>query len=547
MTRLKFSLGLTCLSVGVFACDGEPERIEISSQQAALTAGDNTERALQSVIDAADFLASSTSIAATLHAFGGGAQTCEGMGSSCPAGVDCLAPETCTSDELSDGDLEETRQEIRENAADLVKQLRERFLIEANLESETSTSATYRLGPDVLCSSDDEPAVLDNAATGDEADEDCAERVERLEPRLVLTSPREGDIDVALSLGAERHVPLSLALYRQSLSVRFDLGEAFELADELGEDVENVQKLSGLLELRLVEHSARNYGLELNVLEALDVVVSSKGETVSASLGASSPAWSVQVDGDTNTLSASLGVAAFRLLGPLRVFASAFESDDAGERGSLGVLGLPGNDSAEQKAPRQYTGVIDLFLAGLTGKVSYTADSDILAFEDLGFGSSTSTLKHDGNTLFGLDLNATQGRRVNLTISPTDDGAHIAITPTFDLSLTFALHYVANQFDNIADALLDNTFRVWFDGAAPALEVGDEQLRVASGTLHIDSQANPSDNVSIEAGLCLAGEAEANVDASSSGDEASSDQASSDESVSGETSSLFSVHATTCE
>src|SRR5690554_3004747 len=127
MTKSQFRIGLTCLSFGLFACEGEPELLEISSTEAALTAGENVERALQGLIDAADFLASSTSIAETLSVLGGQTETCESSPAACGLGLDCAPPETiCTPDEVSEEDLEERRQELRDNAADIVRQLRER-------------------------------------------------------------------------------------------------------------------------------------------------------------------------------------------------------------------------------------------------------------------------------------------------------------------------------------------------------------------------------------------------------------------------------------
>jgi hypothetical protein len=506
MNKSQLCLGLTCLSFGILGCEAESELLEISSDRAALSAAENSERALQGVIDAADFLATSTSIADALSSFGASSQTCESSGCA-GSSLDCPPPESvCTTDEVDAAALEQTRQELRESAESLVRELRERVLIEANLESHTSTSATYRLGPDVLCSESDTV----NGTGADEAlDEDCVEQVTRLEPRLVLTSPSEGDIDVVLQLGAARHEPLSLSLHRHSLGLRLDLGETLAVARELGEaeELSSVRELSGVLELRLVENAERDYSLELNVLEALEAVVDSDGESLSAALGASSPAWNVRVDGNTRTLSGGLDLAAFRLVGPLRLLSDLFQSEDPDD------TGLPISGDADSLAlppppePRAYTGVVDLFLAGLSGALSYTADSDVLAVDDLGFGDATSTLKHDGNTLLALDLNAASGRRVNLRLSPTDTGTEISITPSFDLRVAFAFHYIADQFEGLADHLLDETFRVWFDGDAPALRLDGEQLQVSAGSLHIESSANPSANVVVEAGMCLGGEA----------------------------------------
>jgi hypothetical protein len=510
MSKSQFCLGVTCLSFGIVACKGEPELLEISSTQAALTASENAELALQGVIDASEFLASSASIAKTLNAFGGGGQTCESSGVAfCPEGTECPPVETvCTTDELSEEDLEEARRDLREGAQDLVRQLRERILIEANLESSTSTSATYRLGADVLCSDDsDDPAGgAAGAGPGGEVGDDCEAEVTRLQPRLVLTSAREGDIDVTLQLGAERHSPLTLELYRDSLGVRLDLDEGLEVARDFGEDLEGLSELSGSLEWRLVRNAARDYSVELNVLEPVSAVVASEGDELTTSLAASSPAWNVRIDGNTNTLSAGLDLGALRVMGPLRLFAGVFQRDESIDSagaagGALDAAPLP--QPEPEPEPRLYTGVIELLLAGLSGTVSYTADSDVLSFSDLGFGDGTSTLKHDGHTLLGLDLNALSGRRVNLEISPTEDGAQIRISPTFDLTLAFAFEHIADQFDGIADYLMNDALHFWFEGESPAIEVNDDRLRVTSGTLHLDSQAEPSVAVRVEAGMCL--------------------------------------------
>src|SRR5688572_16537894 len=134
MTKSQFCLGLTFLSVGVWACNGESELLEIESGQAALTAAENSERALSGVIDAADFLAASTSIAETLGAFRARGETCESSGSC--FGDDCnVEPTVCTSDEVGTEDLEEQRQELRGSAQELVELLRDKILIEANLEA----------------------------------------------------------------------------------------------------------------------------------------------------------------------------------------------------------------------------------------------------------------------------------------------------------------------------------------------------------------------------------------------------------------------------
>jgi hypothetical protein len=495
---------MTCLSFGIVACEAAPELVEISSGSAALTASQNSERALQGLLDAADFLATSTSLADTLSVLGGGSQECEGSAALCSDDVSsCALPETACDDvQIGEADLEETRQELKADLEEFVSELRERILIEDNLESETATSATYVLGPDVLCDESDEPPDVSGQAAA-EIDADCVEEVLRLQPRLRLTSPREGDVDLTLLLGEDRHAPLTLELHQRSLGVQVDLGQAFALGHDLGQELEGVEELAGVLQLRLVENQARDYSLQLNVLQALSLKLDADGEQFTASLGASSPAWNVRVDGNQESLSAGIDLGRLQLRGPLRLFSellsSSVSADPAGDLS--GASPVPALEAPE--AERTYTGILELVLAGLSGTLSYAADSDVIDFKDVGFGNGTSTLKHDADTLFALDLNPSQGRRVNFTIEPAGDGSRIRVSPALELSLAFAFHYVADQFEDIADYLLDDTLRVWFAGDAPALEVGDAGLRVAAGTLKLESSAEPDANVNVAAGMCL--------------------------------------------
>ncbi|MEY2932050.1 MAG: hypothetical protein RL033_2799, partial [Pseudomonadota bacterium] len=422
--------GLSCLSVGLLACPSDHDELEISSSQAALTASQNSERALQGLIDATDFLSDSNSVAQALSHMGGTSESCTSSAAFCTDNASCTPTTICETEEVDPVDVEEARTELREDMQDLVRQLRERILIPANLESETATSATYRLGADLLCDDDapDAPGTNGSAAS---LDSDCVEQANRLQLRLRLTSEREGDVDVTVQVGQERNEPVVLELHEHSLGVRVDLGEALAAARELGEDAGDYERLAGELQLQLVENAARDYSLELNVLSAIEAVVRSDGERLEMSLGASSPALELRVDGNARRLLAGMDLRSFRMKGPLRLFAGAFGGDDDSE----GVTFGPGELDlvAPEPAEPTYHGVIDVFLSGLQGTLEYVAESDVIELNGLGFGDATSTIQHDGHSLLALDLNAGQGRHVDLVLAPDGDHTKITISPGFDL------------------------------------------------------------------------------------------------------------------
>jgi hypothetical protein len=494
-SAFRWSSSCLCFGLGLFACKGDPELLHISSNQAALTASENSERALDGLLDAADFMSESTSIAQALGALGGGGE------------------------ELDESDLEQTRAELTQNVQSLVKDLRERILIPANLESETSTSATYRLGGDVLC--DRVPDAAGAGGNAAEPDSECADRAQRLQLRLRLTAPAEGDVDVTVLLGTERNAPVVFELHQHSLGLKLDLADALAAARELGEDAQEIEQLSGVLELQLVENQPRDYSLELNVLEALKAVVHSGADTLSASLGASSPALELRADGNARRLLASLDLGALQVLGPLRRFADAFSSHEDVLVSDALPGATTGSASATPPAQRDYHGAVELFLAGLQGTLEYVADSDALQLDGLGFGNSTSFIKNDGHTLLALDLNAAQGRHVDVVLEPEGDGTKVSISPGFDLRLALAFHHIADQVEGIAGPLLDDTWHFWFEGPAPVVVTGEQQLRVQSGTLHLESSADPSAALTVSAGQCLAETASAaDADASNSSSEA---------------------------
>jgi hypothetical protein len=495
MNKSAFRWSASCLVLGLIACKSEPQLVEISSNQAALTASENSERALDGLIDAADFLSQSTSVAQTLSLMGGHG-SCESTGASCSSSGCQPAETVCTSDGVDEADLEEARADLKKSAEELVQRLRERILIPANLESETSTSATYRLGPEVWCEDETEPQ-LPGSVSPPSYDPDCVDQADKLQPRLRLTSPAEGDVDVALLLGAQRNEPLVFELHQHSLGVKLNLGEALDTAREFGEDAEAIEKLSGVLELQLVENQARDYSLDLNVLQAVEAVLNSDGDRLSVSIGASSPAIQLRLDGNARRLLASMDLGSLRVLGPLRLFADAFGGqDDQIDSNESGF-------AAPAPARPDYHGAVEMFLAGLEGSLEYVADSDQLKLNGLGFGDRTSFIKNDGQTLASLDLNSALGRHVNLVLEPQGESTKISISPGFDLKLALAFQHIADQVEGIQAQLLDDTWHFWFQGDQPVIVTSDDQVAVEAGTLHVESSADPSANLVVSVGMCL--------------------------------------------
>jgi hypothetical protein len=444
MTRRGAKMRAACLGLALLACRSSsgPELLEISPDRAANAAVGNLEVLLRGLHAASGFIPSATGLYDAMTAIG--------------------------ASDITPALMEDLRTRLRDGTDSLVRQLRERVLTPQNVERVTPTSITYRLGPDALCEGDDV---------------ECAEHVVRLEPRLVLTSRSEGDIDMTLLLGVERRAPLALELHAGRSSARLDLDEGFALlGSALPDELERVRSASGRLELELAEDVPGFYRATLDVPEPLTVDVQVDEHTVTASLAPSPAALELRVQ-PSETCSVAAKLAALRLVGPLGAFARAFEEPDG----------------------RAYTGVVDLQLAGLTGAVHYIPLRVI--FEDFGFGATTSTLKHDDRTLLTLDMKTgydLPGVAVDVMRFDQFEGLWFLVRMGVDLRLGLAFEPIADQVESIAGYLLNDTLHVRFDGNNPTLVTNDGEWRVDSGLLQLSSASDPSLDLDAGPGVCIA-------------------------------------------
>jgi hypothetical protein len=161
------------------------------------------------------------------------------------------------------------------------------------------------------------------------------------------------------------------------------------------------------------------------------------------------------------------------------------------------------------------TGTMAIDWGGLSGAITVTDGDSRIRVTDLGFGDDTSTVALDELSLFALDLNPASGRRVALTITPGTDGLpRFAVEPGVDLALAFRLAPLAAAGDLVESYLLDETYRLTFDGApaptAVPVEASDDgsfagALAIEEGRLSLSSTA-ASAPVVATAGQCLVGD-----------------------------------------
>lgn len=489
--KIAFLVGFSGLWLGGCSGGGEPEGVT-DSLQLAVVAQDNAESALRGLYGAGSFVADSQTLAQVLGPLLSSSGDCVAEPLPCtPDG--CPEPVPCEPEPVDVEDLQAARDDANAAIDDLVEVMREQIFTEDNLESETASSATYHLGPDVLCDQE----------TTDPAD-DCVAQAERLQIRLRLTSPSAGDVDVELLLGPNRRNPLTLQLYDDRVGLLLDLGELKSTLDDLGESIEDLVELSGQLGAEIVRNAELDYSLRLNVPEDVRIgMLDDLGERIDLSLARSVPTMELRLDGNARQVIGSLDYGALRVAGPLNAFADSFEDDAVDSAVDPSVD--PSVDAAVDPAPAPtYSGDIELYLAGLSGGVTLDGNQEMLRLDGLGLGDESSTLKHDGNTVMQVDVNPTQGRRFDLLVTDNPEGEpSLQFSPTIDLTLLFAFSHLADQIDDLPTYLLGDTLRLWMDGPEPTLRAEENQLRVESGALHLSSVQVPEANLDVPAGMCL--------------------------------------------
>jgi len=445
--RVSFVSGAFLLLVWGGCSSSAPfDRVEAS--QAALR---NTEQALQGLSNAAGFLEDS---AVLPKAFGSGSDHLQFKG-GLDKGIDQLG-----------------------------KFLKERVFVEGNLESEGNASATYFMKPAVVC---------------DPRDSGCTDFFTKNQIRLLVTSPAEGDVDVALLYSDNRFNPLTFHLYRNSLGLAVDLAASAETVRGISGDQGSVPyQLAGAVLFELVKNAEIDYSFRVSVVEDIAVSVTKDDQAFAFGLAATMPTWEARANGKSKTLTLTENVG--RLSGklPLSSFVdSAFN------------LGL--DDPAPANDP------IDLLLAGLTGSVTLDGAQDHLRLGNLGLGGVTSYVKHGQDVLFGVDLNAQNGRTFDVDVSLASDSSTVVqVSPVFDLSLRLAFSSIANSVQGLPSYLLDDTLRIKLSGDAhptiKGLGGAGDGVQVVTGQLQLMSAAAPATDVTVAAGQCLVSRAAAGGD-----------------------------------
>ncbi|MGI5864202.1 MAG: hypothetical protein ACOX6T_19400 [Myxococcales bacterium] len=422
------------------------------------------------------------------------------------AGEACIGDECPEPTEGADLDWRADVEEIKQWLADHV-------FTEANVESVDADRVVYRLGVTSMC-----PEEPGEGGAPAERDPDCVKLFTDRAIRLVVTVPAEGDLDIEVQVDDAR--PLIVRLHASEIAVVLDLAviktSVNAIAATLGETVEMPSTFAGRVELSLARLSANEYRGVFSVLQAVEVVhkPASDPEHVAFALAAVTDAVSITLDAAQRRALASVALGAFD-------FEAALDLIDPRCEEVRCTADTTGGESCETVPADPRSGVLALHPAGLSGQAQLSVEQDELTVTNLSLGNQASTVKYNGSQILAADLNASAGRKLDLTIRDSADGLIVKVKPSFELVVAHALGVLRGEYPDLAGWLDSGSTGIKLDGATEPsvkfLESVDDVpcpaegpceepppnklLEVLAGTLTLT--ATDISNVVVGAGSCL--------------------------------------------
>jgi hypothetical protein len=570
MTRIAGLL--TILAILAVACGGtdEKEPLNLETQKAALTATTNVKTNLVDLGAVLKFLEEATVLEHLFDLLPEGEETCAQMVYPEDGGEPYEEVAPCPEDE---GDAEEEGMEIdaaMKDAADAIAEaLTDYVFHDGQVETDDGKTIVYVLKGDIFCKIAEEsegeeprkpmpaepaPAREDGDTTGEDAEapadpmpmeeeeevdgvQECADMLDKVSIRVKVESYTQGNLDVWVLFGADMVDPVHIQLYKDMLAFEIDLAKTravvqmyIDAFEEEGEDDLLPDVFEGVVRIELKKIDVGRFQLKYAVKEKLKVAVTQGDDQFSVEVAPGSV--SAQADKVARTLSWDADVGAVTVKLPYQTWIDMTWGEDVPVEGDGDVPQVPeepatpparpADDIVEGEGPPQVAGDLTIFVAGLTGGLVLDSTTETITVTGLGLGNAASSIKLDSKTLFSLDLNKSNGRKLDLTFSLDGNDVVLSTTPLFDLVLTWGMKAVAAEFEDLPAFMLGETFTVLLDSASePTIKMFGEDdngedpasfLQVVKGKLTLKSSAAADQTIVVEEGQCLAGAEEPPVD-----------------------------------
>lgn len=477
---LGFSLLATTTTMMIACGPDEPEAQPVDAQTMPQALTQHTEALAKGITDAAAFTAQTRVISTMLH-----------------LGV----TESCGSETIYDdnGEIVEERKycepvEPYEIALDLdtphqelSKLIKENILIPDNIEAQTATEITYLLKSQNVC------ATAENESERG----DCVEVLDKMQVRLVVTSPAVDTFNVAVQTGVNRINPLNLRVAPDKLGLEGDLGAAKASLEQLKAamnltELELPASASGKISANIERLADKSYKATLATLAPVRIT----DAAMDIKLDVANPAATITLNGNTKQLTYAMDLAAIDIKLPFYEY-TVREVEVTDEDGFTYT-------DYEQLRGAQHSA--QLQLGGLSAQITLDGLQNTIHATDLGLGNATSRLLIDQEEVFSVELNPTQGRRVDLSVDDSGAKPILEIKPALDLKMIFAMAKLQDKLQDldVPGWMLNDTLTIKADGANPIRiePQPNDSLKVLAGALTFSSLTQQKTH-NIQANQCF--------------------------------------------
>ena len=542
MTSTKTLLLSTAAAVLALGCQGRtttslnppggggstPTPVEVNHQGIRASAESNLKALFKGVVRANDIFDESDFLPHLgIAPDAAGKRACHGEtepGGGGGTGVDPGERDPVPCDEDPDQTPEERAQEMAEEIV-------MRLFHDDDVEATEATRVTYRLDPDRVCSDikakpgrttqpapdgqgnnggggDNQPPPDDGGdgrvAPPDDPS-DCEREFTNNPVRLGVTSRRDGDLDVSVLVGEQQVNVATLSLHQSRVAIEIDLGAVASVWSVVsglmgGEGPPAPDVMQGVIVISLVDNGSNDYTAELAITRAIQIQSNDAETPYGLTIGRSTPAVSVQLDGDAERITTTFGVGPVDASGPLQIVDELFEDDCAPTATRTSGGGSSGENPGAPAPPppdtdppdagcggtdRDLTGTLAAHLAGFSGAAIITNTG--VEVTGLGIGGTASSVTFNGLPLITADFNETMGRATNGSAAETSEGIQTAFQPGVDLKVGLQLSRIADQLE-VPEWAQDEELQVTFDGhTTPTLVVLKHESRGSGST------TNPTD------------------------------------------------------
>ncbi len=382
-----------------------------------------------------------------------------------------------------------TEEQFDDTAEQLQTWMRDRILVDANLESKTDDEAVYLLHPEVTCQA--LPKDEDPPGTVPPVSQHCVDQLTKVPVRVLLRADGDG-VRLTVVVGPDWLELSSFVVHSDLLAVEMDLPRSYKAAQYVDQalgtdspmDTTRFETLAGRMRLSLHKDADKKVTFAESVLEAVHIatVDASGALGPDVKVGASDPTVAVTADGVAQALTVKLATGAIEELGTW---------DPKG--------GGPANRD------------LRVAIGSITGQTTFTEGDDRLMAKGLGIGPVSVDVRDA--RVFELGLNLADMNRFDLTVSMDAAGEpRFEVTPRFDLSLGFHVGLVASELSSAPPSyLLDETYDFRLEGGTPsavapvpATGTFSGGLKIGAGTLTLSSNRS-AQPVVVPAGKCLTG------------------------------------------